>query len=146
MIFRTKKLPGLPWANLSPHREGHSIRIMHLSRSSDGKTDDPNLAWWSDPYPQWIRIDLKQPRTIRKIQVFPLWDQIPRVYRYTVETSMDGMNWKTVADMSKNEKPSTAEGFMHEFHKTTARYVRVNMLYHNLNKGIHLVEVRVFEK
>ena len=27
---------------------------------------------------------------------------------------------------------------------TTARCVRVNMLYHRLNKGVHLVEVRVF--
>ena len=49
-----------------------------------------------------------------------------------------------VADMSRNTKTATSQGDDHRFTATTARFVRVQMLYHNLNRGVHLVEVRVF--
>ena len=31
------------------------------------------------------------------------------------------------------------------FHACQVRYVRVNIFYHSLNRGVHLVEVKVFE-
>ena len=49
---------------------------------------------------------------------------------------------KQVADMSKNSTPSTPKGDRHDFDATEARYIRVNMLYHSLNRGVHIVEVR----
>lgn len=67
-------------------------------------------------------------------------------YRYTVELSEDRTAWRSVADMKDNLKPATPSGYDHRFQPLSARYVRVNMLHHNLNRGVHLVEVRVFDQ
>ncbi len=48
--------------------------------------------------------------------------------------------------MSENIKPATPKGDDYCFEATPVRYLRVNMLHHNLNRGVHLVEVRAFEK
>jgi hypothetical protein len=47
--------------------------------------------------------------------------------------------------MSENNKPATEHDDDHRFEAVTARYMRVNMQHHNLNNGLHVVEVRVFE-
>ena len=88
-------------------------------------------------------IDLEEPARIDRIHVFTYWGG-DRFYRYTVEVSEDGKRWQQVVDMSENDKPATPTGDDHRFTFVTARYVRVNMLYHSLNRGVHLVEVRVF--
>jgi hypothetical protein len=73
----------------------------------------------------------------------PIWGP-NRYYRYTVEVSKDGRVWQQVADMSRNTTPATPQGDLHQFPPREARFVRVNMLYHSLNTGVHLVEVKVF--
>ncbi len=110
----------------------------------DGVADHLQTSWQTDPYPAWLKIDLEKPATIDRIHVFPYWGH-GRYYRYTVEVSGDGKTWARVADMSGNNTPATPAGDDHRFSPRPARYVRVNMLYHNLNRGVHLVEVRVFE-
>ena len=57
----------------------------------------------------------------------------------------DFIHTAVVGDFSENTKPATPAGNDFRYEPVEARYVRVNMLYHNLNKGVHLVEVRVFE-
>ncbi len=59
--------------------------------------------------------------------------------------SKDGENWLQVGDKSKNTAPSTPAGDEFAFEPVETRYIRVNMLYHNLNKGVHIVEVQAFE-
>ena len=107
----------------------------------DGRTD---TAWWAKPWPQWLQVDLQEPHTIDRIDIFPYFDG-RRYYQYTVEVSTDGKNWTQVVDMSQNTTPHTAAGDVHDIKPTEMRYVRVNMLKNSANEGVHLAEVRVYE-
>jgi len=109
----------------------------------DGDCHNLQSSWQCDPYPAWLKIDLGKQAKINRIHVFPYWGA-GRFYRYTVEVSKDDKKWLRAADMSTNKKPADPKGNNHHFAPVEARYVRVNMLHHNLNRGVHLVEVRIF--
>ena len=109
----------------------------------DGNAGDLASSWQADPYPQWLQIDLEKPVKIDRVQVFNWWGG-GRYYRYTVEVSTDGQSWTRVADLSQNTRPATPAGDLHHFAPRLARFIRVNVLYHSLNPGVHLVEVRAF--
>lgn len=108
----------------------------------DGKVS-LDSAWWANPFPQWLQVDLEQEHNIAMVQLFPYWGE-GRHYQYTIDVSRDGKEWRTVADQSANTKPATPDGNIYCFAPTDARYVRVNMLKNNLNPGVHIVELRVF--
>ncbi|MDP6545016.1 MAG: discoidin domain-containing protein [Phycisphaerae bacterium] len=120
-----------------------SLARYRPALATDGVTDNLQSSWQTDPYPAWLKIDLTKSTTIDRIHVFPYWGS-GRFYRYTVEVSLDGKGWTRVADMSKNRRPAAPKGDDHRFPARQARYVRVNMLYHSLNRGVHIIEVRVF--
>ena len=101
-------------------------------------------AWWAGPYPQWLQVDLQAVHKVNKIEVFPFWDG-HRYYQYTVSLSLDAKSWTLVADMSKNQNPSTPAGDSLDFKPTPARYIRVGMLKNSANAGVHVVEVRAYE-
>jgi len=113
------------------------------SRAVDGNVADLQSSWQADPYPQWWQVDLGAVTSISRVHVYPYWG-LNRYYEYTVETSMDGVEWQRIADLSENTEPATPAGDDFRFQPLDARYVRVNMLRHSLNPGVHLVEVRVF--
>jgi|GEM_PF-376756 len=121
-----------------------SLKAYRPALAVDGVADNLQSSWQSDPYPAWLKIDLEKPAKLNRIHVFPYWGA-KRFYRYIVEVSQDGKTWRRVADMSRNKTPATPQGDDHRFGAVTARYIRVNMLHHNLNRGVHLVEVRVFD-
>jgi hypothetical protein len=120
-----------------------SLATHPPSLATDGVANNLQSSWQTDPYPAWLKIDLGKPAKIDRIHVFPYWG-MGRFYRYTVEVSLDGKAWGRVADLSKNRRPAASKGDDHRFPARRARYVRVNMLHHSLNKGVHIVEVRVF--
>lgn len=99
--------------------------------------------WAAGPGPHWVQIDLEKPTSISKIQIFPYVDGT-RYYQYTVQISLDGETWQTVADFSKNTDPSPRRGFTHTFETAKTRYIRVNMTHNSANPSMHLYEVRVF--
>lgn len=99
--------------------------------------------WAAAGVPRWVKIDLMHPIEIDRVQVFPYAGD-GRSYQYTVEISLDGKNWTTVADLSKNTEPSRRRGTLHQFPPSLARYVRVTMLHNTANPSVHLHEVRVF--
>jgi hypothetical protein len=109
----------------------------------DGIADNLQSSWQTDPYPAWLMVDLEQPVKIDRIHIFPYWGA-ERFYQYTIDVSEDGENWKQVVFMGENATPATPQGNVHEFEACTARYVRVNVNYHNLNRGAHIVELRVY--
>lgn len=113
------------------------------ARAVDGDAADLQSSWQADPYPQWWQVDLGKVVSVNRIHVFPYWG-LNRSYRYTVEASTDGKSWQRVADLSENSEPATPAGNDFRFQPVEARYVRVNMVKHSLNAGVHLVEVRVF--
>ena len=79
------------------------------------------------------------------VRVFPQYKNPKSYYQYTVELSADGKNWTKVVDMSGNKTPATAKGNEFKFDSPRkARYIRVNMLFHNLSKKVELVEVEWF--
>jgi hypothetical protein len=125
-----------PVTESRPHQDGYPPEL-----AVDG---DKTLesSWRVDPYPAALTIDLKKIRKIKKIHIYPYWG-MGRYYRYTVEISTDEKTWIKVGDMSKNTTPSTPQGDIFNFDETDCRFIRVNMLYHNLNRGVHIVEVEV---
>jgi hypothetical protein len=97
-------------------------------------------SWQADPYPQWLQLDLGKPTTLKGMHLWPYWGG-GRYYRYTVAASHDRQNWTTVGDKSANTQPASEKGDRFEFAPREVRYLRVNMLYHSLNPGVHLVEI-----
>jgi hypothetical protein len=130
--------PGL--TKLSPVRASASLAAYPPSGAFDGDHKDLQSSWQTDPYPAWWQLDLERPKTLKGLHVYPYWGG-GRYYRYTVEVSRNGVRWRQVGDRSDNTAPSTPEGDRFNFEPVEVRYIRVNMLYHNLNKGVHLVEV-----
>jgi hypothetical protein len=117
-----------------------SLRDHPAWKAIDGNAEDLQSSWQTDPYPASLRVDLKKSRVVNAVHVTPYWGS-GRYYQYTVEVSADGEGWTMVGDMRKNTTPSTPKGKRFEFEPTTVRFISVNMLYHNLNKGVHIVEV-----
>lgn len=105
---------------------------------------DLDKAWWASPYPQWLQVDLEAVHTLDRLHLFPYWGG-NRYYQYTVELSVDGRNWTQVVDMSRNTQPSTSQGDLHQFPRSSARFLRINMRKNSANPGVHLVEVRAYE-
>jgi len=126
-----------------PATASASLDAYPAQRAVDGIADELQSSWQTDPYPAWLQIDLEKPVEIDRVHVYPYWGG-GRYYRYTAEVSDDAKTWRQVADMSKNTAPATSKGDDYRFDPQVVRYVRVNMLHHNLNRGVHLVEVRVF--
>ena len=136
-----------PAGNIARHGkatdDGHSEPGGAPENAIDGDLD---TYWAASPYPREWRLDLGSIRSIKTIQVFPYWGD-DRYYQYTVQCSKDGNNWTLVADMSKNEKPSSGDGDTFVLPDALpARFLRITMLKNSANVGVHLVEVRVFEK
>jgi hypothetical protein len=101
-------------------------------------------SWQASPYPQWLKIDLDRQVKLKAVHVWPYWGE-GRYYKYFVDVSTDGNHWTTVGDRSRNTAPSTPAGEEFSFAATDVRYIRVRMLYHSLNVGVHIVEVAGIE-
>ncbi len=107
----------------------------------DGNASDLQSSWQSDPYPASLTVDLQQRKTLGAVHVWPYWG-MGRYYRYTVEISPDGETWRRIGDMGRNATPATPKGDRFQFEPAETRYIRVNMLYHSLNRGVHIVEIK----
>lgn len=122
---------------------GHTEQGGSPSYVTDGSL---TTGFWSaSPAPQWVEIDLGQVKNTTGAQLFPYYGD-GRSYQYKVEVSQDGDHWQTVADASTNTRPATIRGHRHTWPATPTRYVRVTMLHNSANIGVHLYEVRVFDK
>ena len=151
-LFRKYKSWPEKWGQYSPAMgiavgkpvtiSGGTVHGHTPDRVVDGNAWDEVSSWHSAPIPQWICIDLEKPEKIDRVAVFNRPDGL---YKYTVETSLDGENWTMAADMSETQKRSDSFGDMHKFKPVQARYVRVTVLFHDANPGIHMREVRVFK-
>ena len=116
--------------------------------ANDGYSDDTGSYWatdvGSDPA-AWWQVDLQQPTAVgRMVVVFYYADQ--RYYGFTVEASLDGKTWETVANRRDNKEPATPDGITLRFPPRQARYLRVTVTSNSANTGRHLVEVLAMEK
>jgi len=112
------------------------------ARAIDGNASDLQSSWQTDPYPAWLQIDLRKLRVIKAVRLYLYWGG-GRYYQYTLDVSADGETWSTVGDRRANTTPSTPKGDRFEFEPKKVRLIRVNMLHHSLNRGVHVVEVKV---
>ena len=88
--------------------------------------DDPSTKWVADggTFPQWLQIDLGRAEGIGNFHLE--WEESNAVAKYTIETSLDGVKWKTRVDMSENNTPVTS--FNEHAVEVEARYIRLNVL------------------
>jgi len=107
---------------------------------------DNNFAltnyWAASPHGQWWMVDLAGNYDLNKIKVFNYYDGT-RYYRYDVEASLDNVTWTKIADHSTNTNVATAAGDSFAV-STTARYLRVNMLFNSANPGVHIIEFEAY--
>jgi len=118
------------------------------SLANDGLVSNTDSYWAMDVAngaPAWWRVDLEKSTLVGRVVVVAYYGG-NRYYGFTVETSLDGKTWDTVADMRKNKAPSTAQGYECKFKPRETRYIRVTQTGNSANTGRHLVEVMAFEK
>ncbi len=121
----------------------------------DGKEGNNNLWWQSGEQkgvfsmPQWLTVDLQQPELVDHVKlIFHVWEQREpelrqSVYKYQVQVSMDGKDWQTVIDESRNESPAAPGGVETWFKPVQARYVKLLVLRNSANGGAQVIEFAV---
>ena len=118
------------------------------SLANDGRTRDTNAFWATDVQTDrdpWWQVDLEEPVSIGRVVIVSYYGD-ERHYGFTVQTSLDGRTWDTVADQRDNQLPSTREGYACEFAPRETRFVRVTLPHNSANTGRHLVEVLVYQR
>ena len=140
-----------------PATASSSLKDCGPERAVNGDRDRYDY-WWSDSdprrhyrfeMPQWLQVDLGQVRTIDHVFVlFNYWEHESlrtrlRVYKYTVEASLDGEKWTQVMDESRNEDNARPEGTERWFDPVQARYVRLTVLRNSAFGGARVIEFEV---
>jgi len=99
--------------------------------------------------PQWLRVDLQQIRTVNHIFVqFHTWPHASLetrqfIYRYVIDVSINGNEWNTVVDESKNMDPARLEGLERWFAPVEARFARLSVTHNTALAGAQVVELQV---
>ena len=73
---------------------------------------------------EWWQVDLDQPEHVKSLRLH--WEKNDQAYRYTIEGSADGKDWKTIVDQSKNKKK--AQVTVHKCDAPNTQFLRVNYL------------------
>jgi len=110
---------------------------------TDGKTDT-NGHWACEKLPAVLTIEMQQTVSLRAARIWFYYGE-PRIYAFFIEASLDGKNWTRVVDWTRNNKPSTAEGFIVPFTQPVeARLLRVTITDSSVRSaGGHIVEFQV---
>jgi DUF1680 family protein len=123
---------GKPTLCSTPEPEGTNLEcFMRSSKAVDGLfggDDDWYVKWFPNGMsPQWIIVDLQQPEAIGAILWIPAKEDSDAdiAYRYRIESSVDGEQWRILADASENQK---AESAYHHVVDERARWIRLTTL------------------
>jgi hypothetical protein len=133
-----------------PSSCSHALPPYPARLANDGFTRVTDAFWATDVVKHkaesaWWQVDLLEPTTVGRVVVVGYYGDA-RYYGFTVETSLDGKTWDTVADRRDNKELSTAKGYTCRFDPRPVRYIRVTQTTNSANTGRHLVEVMAFEK
>lgn len=103
---------------------------------------DAGSHWACEKLPATLSLEFPAPQQIRQAHAtFYYGDH--RVYRFYVETSLDGKEWKKVADWTQNKRPATADGFQIDFSPAgAAKWVRFTVTDSSYRSaGAHIVDL-----
>jgi hypothetical protein len=126
----------------------HALPPYPAHFANDGWSGDTNAFWATDvsQHPEaWWQVDLETPTRVGRVVVVCYYGD-ERFYGFTVEVSLDGQNWETVADHRDNKQLSTAAGYACRFPPRSVRYLRITQPTNSANTGRHLVEVMAYEE
>ena len=113
---------------------------------TDGVGDLLSSFWLAYPNPQTLTIDLGSIKTVGRLEVVAFW-ATGALTRYRLALSLDGKNFATVVDASKQTKLATKAGYIHQISPTRARYIRMETLGSDLFPPTmtRINEIRAFE-
>ncbi|MEV7196973.1 discoidin domain-containing protein [Streptomyces sp. NPDC093510] len=121
-------------ATASSHQTGGGDCPCTAAGAVDGKVTTRWASDWSDP--QWLRVDLGSSQSFRHVQLN--WET-SYAKAYTIQTSDDGQNWRTVHEVRDGN------GGIDDFDVSgTGRYVRVNGTARGTGYGYSLYEFGVY--
>ncbi|UDQ96992.1 glycoside hydrolase domain-containing protein [Lentisphaerota bacterium WC36G] len=157
--FQTKtKHPLIEAFQETSYSEGNLFKGAKVSATStwknkkvhminDGKNTKANNHWASLTLPAAATLQLKNAKELGAIKMWTFWED-GRVYQFKIEGSVDGKNWFTLTDQTKNTKKSTKKGFVFEFAPKKVKYVKVTFTNNSKgnNSGGHIVEIEGYEK
>ena len=117
-------------------------------KAVDGDTQFSS-AWYSrDAAPQTLTVDLGKAQKVSAFRVLPAWSidnrYFPRITQFVVKAGIDGKNYQTVMDESRNIMPDTPKGVFRKIAPVTARYLQVEVLFNSSRQGGQIVEFQVF--
>jgi len=95
---------------------------------------------WNRTTPGWVTLDLQGSVEATRLRLLN-WDWTHRVHRYTVEVSLDGSSWTTVADASAGEWHGWNDW---ELDGSAIRYVRFTGLYNSVHGAVCIAELEVY--
>lgn len=112
----------------------------HLPRAAtDGSTSTRYCADNAEPN-DWFQVDLEKPEELTGVQVH--WEQAGRFYRFKLEGSADGKEWKMLHDGTKNK--SKAQVQTYDFKAKNIRYLKMTCTETEGGAWYSFFEFRVF--
>ena len=128
--------------------EGKAVTASSEQSENDNfaknATDGDETTRWcasGGSLPQWLRIDLQQTYAISAFEI--LWENPASVYKYRIETSVDGLNWTVAVDQTANTAVNGAAEL--QTADAVGRYVRLTVT--GIDNGwASLFELRVIPK
>ncbi len=88
-----------------------------------------------------LTIDLGMPQAVRWLRLH--WESKNNAYRYKIDSSLDGKEWTTAVDQSKNDKPEQVAA--HEVKLKQARYLRTTFMGSSAGGWGSIWEVEAYE-
>lgn len=132
---------GVPNENVALNKPA-TAQFTASGYSASAANDANATSFWDGGnYPSWWQVDLQAIYDINNIQVRN-YDDGTRYYHYNIQASVDGTHWVEVASKASNNV-ATAAGDSYSI-GTSARYLRVNMLYNSANYGVHIRDFKVY--
>lgn len=139
------------WMLLScnkPVKASSSLGDHHATAATDENIKTFWVAQKNDDQ-QWLQIDLQKPGKVYAVQVnyhdyrSDLYGRVPGLYhRYTIQGSLDGQTWTTLADRSGSYK-DVPNDYLELGTPQTVRYIRYNNI-HVPTPHLSISDLRVF--
>ncbi len=144
------------YALRKPVKASSSEGDLVPSLAVDG--DESNDNYWASGYsggrygyklPASLEIDLGGVKTINHIWIkFHTWqfrniDYRRTIYKYIIESSLNGKNWKKIVDESGNWDDAVPDGIETWFQPVEAKFVKLTVLDNTSYAGARICEIKI---